>query len=319
MKKRAMRLKKDDMSLYARLLILLLFLGSCTSNFSTLSNDRTRIELSSIDDLYQFLTYNEARIPLVSAHRGGPGPGFPENAIETFERAARSQPVIIECDVVMTKDSVLILMHDDRLDRTTNGTGLVRDFTYKELQELRLVDDQDSLTSYRIPSLEKALQWGAGKVIFTLDVKRGTPYKQVIDLIRKVGAEPYSIIITYSATQAALVHELAPELMISASIKKAEDLLRLNDLGVPDNRLVAFVGSSEPLPEVYDFLHEHGILCILGTMGNLDNQAKARGDALYFDLIDRGADILSTDRHLEAGNELKKYRQDNNLLSDFIR
>src|SRR5690606_20976175 len=228
MKKRAMRLKKDDMSLYARLLILLLFLGSCTSNFSTLSNDRTRIELSSIDDLYQFLTYNEARIPLVSAHRGGPGPGFPENAIETFERAARSQPVIIECDVVMTKDSVLILMHDDRLDRTTNGTGLVREFTYKELQELRLVDDQDSLTSYRIPSLENALQWGAGKVIFTLDVKRGTPYKQVIDLIRKVGAETYSIIITYSATQAALVHELAPELMISASIKKAEDLLRLN-------------------------------------------------------------------------------------------
>lgn len=307
------------MDVLTRVFVVLFLFGSCTSNFSSISDEKTSVEIPSIDNLYQFLTYNKERIPLVSAHRGGPEPGFPENAIETFERAARNQPLIIECDVTMTKDSVLILMHDDRLDRTTNGTGLTRNYTYAELQELRLVDSQDSITSFRIPSLEKALKWGAGKVIFTLDVKRGVPYKQVIDVIRKVGAEPYSIIITYSATQTALVHELAPELMISASIKKAEDLLRLNDLGVPDNRLVAFVGSSEPQPEVYEFLHEHGILCILGTMGNLDNQAKVRGDALYFDLIDRGADILSTDRHAEAGKELKKYRQDNGLRSDFIR
>src|SRR5690606_29595257 len=100
---------------------------------------------------------------------------------------------------------------------------------------------------------------------------------------------------------------------------KPDDLLRLNDSGVPDNRLIAFVGISEAQPETYKLLHEHGILCILGTMGNLDKQATTKGDVLYFDLIDRGADILSTDRPVEAGIQLHKYRTDNGLVSEFIK
>src|SRR5690606_24592536 len=116
------------------------------------------------------------------------------------------------------------------------------------------------------------------KVVFTLDVKKGVPYELVIAAIRKKKAESFSVLITYSATQALKVHKLAPDLMILASIKKPEDLTRLTDLGVPDNRLIAFVGVSEVQPETYQFLHEHGILCILGTIGNLDNQAKAKGE-----------------------------------------
>lgn len=286
---------------------------------SDLSGQKSNITLKSVDDLYRFLTYSDRRIPLVSAHRGGPGPGFPENAIETFENVARHQPVIIECDILMTRDSVLVLMHDRKIDRTTTGKGLVSDFTFKELQDFRLKDIEDRVTSYRIPTLESALEWGVGKVIFTLDVKKDVPYEKVIDAIRKMQAEAYTIIITYSANQTARVHQIAPDLMISASISKPEDLLRINDLGVPDNRLIAFVGSSEAQPETYQFLHEHGVLCILGTMGNLDKQAEVSGDVLYFDLIDRGADILSTDRPVEAGIQLSKYRYDYRLVSDYIK
>ena len=43
----------------------------------------------------------------MSAHRGGPYPGYPENAIETFEYIASQIPTVIECDIAMTKDSVL--------------------------------------------------------------------------------------------------------------------------------------------------------------------------------------------------------------------
>ncbi len=309
------------MRLLLKLTMLLLVMGSCTmtGSFTTLSTDKTNIEIKTLDDLYQFLTHTADRVPLISAHRGGPEPGYPENAIETFEKSAKRQPLIIECDIALTKDSVLVLMHDDKLDRTSNGKGYVKDYTFKELQEFRLKDTDGELTSYRIPSLEKALEWGAGKVIYTLDIKRNVPYELVIDLVRRKKAAPYSKLITYSATQAAKFHKLAPELMISASISKPEDLLRLNDYGVPDNRLVAFVGTSEAQPETYQFLHEHGILCIVGTMGNLDEQAKARGDALYFDMIDRGADILSTDRPVEAGIQLQKYRTDYRLSSDFIK
>ena len=315
------KIRRTDMKLLLKFFAVFFLFSSCTmpGAFTTLSSEKTDIKLRTIEDLYGFLTYNDQRIPLISAHRGGPEPGYPENAIETFERTAKRQPTIIECDVALTKDSVLVLMHDDRIDRTTNGTGRIGNYTYTELQEFKLKDNDGSLTSYRIPTLKKALEWGAGKVVYTLDVKRGVPYELVIDAIRDMNAESYSIVITSSATQAARVHKLAPELMISASIAKIENLLRLNDLGVPDNRLVAFVGTHEADMETYQLLHEHGILCILGTMGNLDNQAKTKGDVLYFDLIDRGDDILSTDRPVEAGIQLEKYRKDYRLVSDFIR
>lgn len=274
---------------------------------------QSRLELGSVEDLYRFLTYSKQRLPLISAHRGGPEPGFPENAIETFERSASKQPLIIECDIALSKDSVLVMMHDDKLDRTTNGKGLLSSYTLKELRALYLKDNEGKKTAFRIPTLDEVLKWGKGKVIFTLDIKRGVPLDLVMDAVRRNAAASYAVIITYSASQAAQVHQIAPDLMISASIKTIDDLVRLSDYGIPDNRLVAFVGVSEPRAEVYKELHDHGIMCIIGTMGNLDNQAKARGDNLYYRLIEHGADIISTDRHNEAGAQLAKYRKDNGI------
>lgn len=278
-----------------------------------------RIELTSVDELYRFLTYHEKRYPLISAHRGGAAEGFPENALETFEYHSSRQPIIIECDVRATKDGVLVLMHDETVDRTTTGSGKLKDVEFSALKKLKLKDTEGNVTPYRIPTLDETLQWGAGRVIFTLDVKRDVPYAAVIDAIRRNKAEAYSVVITYSANQAAIVHQLAPDVMISASIQSASDLLRLSDHNIPDNRLVAFVGTREADTSLYELLHGHGILCIVGTIGNLDKQAAARGDTVYSALIERGADILSTDRPLEAGQALQRYRNQYKLKSSFIK
>lgn len=286
---------------------------SLTEANNSIYSEPSKISFSSVEDLYKFLTYSERRVPLISAHRGGPAPGYPENAIETFQHSANKQPLIIECDIALTKDSVLVMMHDDRLDRTSTGKGLIKNYTLAELKKFKLKDNEGNLTAYKIPTLEEVLKWGRGKVIFTLDVKRGVPMDLVIDAVKRYNAAPYAIIITYNANQAAEVHRLAPDLMISVSIRKVDDLLRLNDYGIPDNRLVAFVGVSEPDPFLYKRLHEHGIMCILGTMGNLDRRAEAREEALYYKLIKDGADILSTDRHNEAGRQLAKYRKDHRI------
>ncbi|MBK1441954.1 glycerophosphodiester phosphodiesterase family protein [Parapedobacter sp. ISTM3] len=301
--------------------VISLFITSClpsnlgSSDFRYAAN---KIKLTSVSDLYRFFTYNEKRYPLVSAHRGGPAPGFPENAIETFENSYRHQPIIIEFDVRLTKDSVLVLMHDETLDRTTSGTGKLSEITFAALRKLRLKDSEGNLTAYRIPTLDEALQWGAGKVVFTIDVKRDVPYAAVIEAIRRNSAQAYSVVITYNADQAAAVHQLAPDLMISASIRSADDLLRLSDRNIPDNRLLAFVGTSEAPTSVYELLHGHGIPCILGTMGNLDKRAATRGDTVYTGLVERGADILSTDRPIEAGRALHAYRNAHKLTSPFV-
>src|SRR5690606_7787429 len=110
-----------------------------------------------------------------------------------------------------------------------------------------------------------------------------------------------------------------PDVMISASIQSARDLLRLSDNNIPDNRLIAFVGTREADKALYDLLHGHGILCILGTLGNLDKQAAARGDTVYTAFVERGADILSTDRPREAGEALRTYRIKHKLTSNFIK
>lgn len=273
------------------------------------------LQFKSVTELQQFMQWTPARVPLLSCHRDGPMPGFPENAIETFANSIKYHPSIIECDATLTKDSALVMMHDDRLERTSNGTGYLREKTAAELKSVLLKDDDGKVTTYHIPTLDEVLQWGRGKVLFTLDVKRSVPYKMIVDAVRRNKAEAYSIIITYNANQAAEVYKLAPDIMISASVRSAADLERLNALGIPNNRIVAFTGTSAPDKAVYDYLHSKGIWCIQGTMGNLDNSAKANGEQVYTKLIDNGADILSSDRSLEAGRTLTQYATDKKLKS----
>ncbi|MBC8155568.1 MAG: glycerophosphodiester phosphodiesterase family protein [Bacteroidetes bacterium] len=248
-----------------------------------------------------FFSYQAGQTPRISAHRGGGDlKGYPENCIESFNYLAKTLPVIIECDIDLTKDSVLVMMHDATLDRTTTGTGKLIDKTYAETQQYRLEDNAGTLTDYKIPTLEDVLRWGENKVTFTLDVKRNVKFESVVAMIHKTGAVDYAAVITYNAADAAKVHKLDPALMISVTIRNRAEYDRLHELGIPDNRMVAFVGTKEPEVDLYKFLHEKGIACILGTLGNLDKQAAAKGDQVYKKFAENGADIMSTDRPLEV-------------------
>ncbi len=247
--------------------------------------------------------------PLVSAHRGGPYKGYPENAIETFANIAKYTPVVIECDISMTKDSILVLMHDNKLDRTTTGEGLVKESTYKELQELKLVDNLGNITAFTIPKLDEALAWGKGKVLFTLDVKRGVPFSKVLDLVEEYNAVDYAAIITYRIEDAIQVHNLNKEVVISVSAGSKEALEQIEKAKLPKNKLLGFVGVRQPNQSHYENLKQAGIKTILGTLGNLDKSAQAKGnDDIYVTYIKNGANILATDRPLEVGKVLKKIK-----------
>jgi glycerophosphoryl diester phosphodiesterase len=249
----------------------------------------------------EFFGYHPNQTPKISAHRGGGDlKGYPENCIESFAYLAKQLPVVIECDIDLTKDSVLVMMHDQTLDRTTTGTGRLIEKTYAELAPFRLEDNMGNVTPYKIPTLEQVLRWGKGKVTFTLDVKRNVSFDKVIDMVHRTGAGDYVAVITYNAPDAAKVNKLDPNLMISVTIRNRTEYDRLHDLGIPDNRMLAFVGVKEPDAELYQFLHQKGIACILGTLGNLDKQAAAKGDQVYKQFARNGADVMSTDRPLEV-------------------
>lgn len=246
---------------------------------------------------YDFFSPSNMQFPMVSVHRGGGEiPNYPENCIESFEYFASKMPSIIECDIVLSKDSVLYMMHDNTLERTTTGQGKTNEKPWNEIKKLKLKDNFGTVTNYNVPSLDQTLLWGKNKALFTLDVKRGTPFEKVIESIKRTNAENYSVIITYNANDAQKVYQLAPNLMISVGIMKIDDYHRLKDLGIPDRNMVAFIGTREPNKELIDFLHNKGIVCILGVLGNLDKKAAAQGDKVYKNYLDLGVDILSTDR-----------------------
>ena len=293
------------------------------SNNINTTNKETRFvknnfNLEGIEDLYKFFTYSGNSYPLVSAHRGGPQQHLPENAIETFAYHAKNFPLIIECDIRMSKDSVLVLMHDETLDRTSTGKGLVSDYTLSELKKLQLITNEGEVTNYKIPTLEEALLWGKNKVIFTLDVKQNVPYNIVSNIINKTEAEAYSVVITYNAAQARAMYRINPELMLSVSVKSNMEWNKLIENDIPDNRLIAFVGTRKPDQNLIHLLHNHGVKSILGTLGNLDKQAEARGNQVYADYIEDGIDIISTDRPVEAQRALDFYIKKRNITSPFV-
>lgn len=293
-----------------------LFLFTCISFGQTKSYC---ISFPNPTEFHSFFQGKNNRYPIVSAHRGGPALRFPENCTATFANTIRQVPAIIETDIALTKDSVLVMMHDNTLDRTTTGTGPIQNYTYKELQSLFLKDNEGNVTSYKIETLDEVLQWGKDKVVYTLDVKRGVPFKMIVDAVRRNHAERYAMIITYNANQAAEVAHLAPDMLLSVSANGKEDVERMESNGVSSSNMVAFVGITFPKPEVMSYMHSRGISCISGTMGNLDKKATASGDGIYLELVTAGVRFISTDRPIAVAQQMEQYIQQNKLTTPFIK
>ncbi|MEQ8705399.1 MAG: glycerophosphodiester phosphodiesterase family protein [Phaeodactylibacter sp.] len=239
----------------------------------------------------------EATRPLISAHRGGRFiAGYPENALETFEFVSRQAPVIIECDVNMSSDSILFLMHDQSLDRTTTGSGLVWETNWAAISALYLQDDYGIITRYHPPSLQEVLSWAANDNQLTLDVKRGVPIEKVVETVRNMGAINYASVITYNYEDALKAYLTDPRIRLSVTIRNQEELQRYLDGPFTRSNLMAFTGLTERSPQFYKSLKDAGITIIIGTIGNLDKSATAKGDRVYRKLYKAGADVLATDR-----------------------
>lgn len=104
---------------------------------------------------------NNLILPTIIGHRGACAYA-PENTLESIYAASDMGVEMVEFDVKLTKDDVPILFHDDMLERTTNGTGAVKDMTLAEIKELDAGSwfsegFADSFTDIRIPTLEEAI------------------------------------------------------------------------------------------------------------------------------------------------------------------
>ncbi len=231
----------------------------------------------------------------VSAHRGGPAPGYAENAIETFRRTIGNAPAFLEVDVNVTRDGALVLMHDDDVARTTDGRGAVSEMTLAEFQALRLQDETGATLDQSPPSLRQALDWADGRAILELDIKRNVAFEDVVREVEAAGAIRRVVFITYSVNAAARLASLAPEAVIYTTISNARELDVLERRGVDLNHIVAWIGTDAPPASLAQALSARGVEARFGMFGdNRDFSNAAR----------TGAQIVAVDDATQAYAEL---------------
>jgi len=121
--------------------------------------------------------------PLIIGHRGNSGVA-PANTMESIRQAIALGVDMIEIDVRQTRDGVLILIHNDTLDETTNGKGPVSAMDYADIKELDAGSWKDKrYAGERIPTLMEALDFARGKVYLSLDLKDDTVIPAMLNAI----------------------------------------------------------------------------------------------------------------------------------------
>ncbi len=120
----------------------------------------------------------------------------PENSIVGIESAIKMGVDMVEIDLKKSKDGVLILMHDETLNRTTTGKGKPSDYTWAELQKLTLKNEHGGPTRLRIPTFEECMLAAKGKVMVNVD-KGYEYYQEAYDVLEKTGTLDHAVIKSY--------------------------------------------------------------------------------------------------------------------------
>jgi len=151
-------------------------------------------------------------MPKIIAHRGASAHA-PENTIAAFQLALDQCADGIELDVMLSKDHQLIVIHDDTVDRTTNGSGHVKEMTLKELQSLDAGDGQ------RIPTLEEVFDRFGGRLIINVELKNNASIFdslpiEVAKRVKKYQIEESILISSFNPFNLPRFHSRLPEVKL---------------------------------------------------------------------------------------------------------
>lgn len=264
----------------------------------------------------------------IAAHRGchNPSPRLnlgpaPENSLPALEHCVRLGVDMMELDVRRTRDDVLVVIHDDSVDRTTNGQGKVADLTLAQLQRLRLkqnfgADMSPELTAETIPTLATMLQAAKGRIMLNLDLK-ADDYPAAIAEARAHGMLPYVLVksvVTNTAAVAADRPEFAdvaympmvghwnraPLAGSLAEIARYQLAARRRPVGVEmvfvpraDYPALRAVVADAKVRLWANTLTEVGVISVIGMGGDLD-ALRTSGQA-WGDMFKAGIDTIQTD------------------------
>ncbi len=242
-------------------------------NFATISNG-------------QVLPPNRYPV-VVIAHRGN-HVEVPENTLAACKEAIRIGADYVEIDLRTTKDGKMVLLHDAKVDRTTNGKGPLSELPWKQVKRLRIKSTDGK--KYRIPDFEEVLKLCKGKINVYLDFKNAD-IPRAWALIQQANMEKQVVIYLNNEAQYQVWKSTAPNLPLMTSIpekyftnKGLRDFLKMMNVQVLDNL---------ETPELVAEAQKHGVNVWL------DVQSPTEGPPSWEAALQKGVVGLQTD-HPEA-------------------
>lgn len=178
------------------------------------------------------------------AHRGC-SLQYPENTRAAFNAAAKLPGLTgIELDIQLTADNRIVVIHDETVERTTNGKGSVKDYCLKDLKRLRikknwLLSEHVSTIEEIFELLEKPMAKG---LLLNIELKNGkTVYdsmeRKIIDMVRALNLLPKVIFSSFNADSLNLLHQIEPEANIGILAPKTSQCLNKLKNGCPASDL----------------------------------------------------------------------------------
>lgn len=250
---------------------------------------------------------------VVISHRGD-WRNYPENSIPAIESIIRMGVDMMELDVKMTKDSVLVLMHDKTIDRMTNGKGKVSDITYDSLMTFKMRRAHNVATdSLRVPTLREALLCCKDRILVNVD--HAYPYyNEIVKLTEELGVTGQVLMKGKSGidkvNEDMAKHENNLLYMPIIDINKAKGQALFNEYlergVVPMAFEVCWQKPGEEMDRCVEEIHKMGAKLwvntfwpsVCGGFGNDDDAALAAADPaeVYEQYIQMGATMIQTDR-----------------------
>lgn len=216
---------------------------------------------------------------------------LPENSIPAIQEGIRLGLDIVEIDVKVSKDGIPMLMHDGKIDRTTNGKGDLEEQTYDELRKLRLVV-KGKVTDEKIPTLEEALLVAKGKILVDLDLKT-SHIDEIIKVVNKTGTKDNVFFFDSDYEMLNKVDEADKKFML---------MPRAYSYAMADSALTMFhpevvhIDAKFYTPEVTGMIRKGKSRVWINALGEPDEEIR-RGEIkkVIADLTKNGANIIQTD------------------------
>lgn len=251
---------------------------------------------------------------LVVAHRGA-WHVQPENSIKAIEECIAIGVDIVEFDVRKTKDGKLVVIHDTTVDRTTNGTGKVSELTFEEIRKLYLKDKDGKLTKCKIPTFEEAMLATKGRIVANIDTSISIcellpiliDTKTIDEVIYKNASYTHHIekarqMFGKDADKIVYMPILSDKKMEQATKKIVENIEKGN---TPVAYELIISPKDKKMFSEFNRIKKGKSRVWVNTMWNNisggyhDNLALRKPDAIWGELIRKGATMLQTDRPSE--------------------